>query len=48
MLTELFADTLTLAAYLCVLVILARYGWHRCYLIYLYMSNGDKEPGTLP
>jgi hypothetical protein len=42
------ADTLMLAAYLCVLVILARYFWHRCYLIYLHMSNRDKEPKTLP
>jgi hypothetical protein len=42
------ADTLMLAAYLSVLVVLARYGWHRGYVMYLYMSNRDKEPKTLP
>jgi hypothetical protein len=42
------ADTLILAAYLCILVILAQYGWHRCYLMYLYVNNGEKEPSTLP
>ena len=38
------AETLTLAAYFFVLIILAIYGWHRYYLVYLYMSNRDKEP----
>ena len=33
------AETLTLAAYFFVLIILAVYGWHRYYLVYLYMSN---------
>src|ERR1700704_53550 len=38
------AETLVLAAYFFVLIILAVYGWHRYYLVYLYMSNRDKEP----
>src|SRR5207237_1329017 len=44
------AETLTLAAYFFVLIILAVYGWHRYYLVYLYMTNRDKEPrpGALP
>src|ERR1700681_3903068 len=48
------AETLTLAAYFFVLIILAVYGWHRYYLVYLYMKNKDKVPvpgaplGTLP
>ncbi len=37
-------ETLTLAAYFFVLIVLAIYGWHRYYLVYLYMSNRDKEP----
>src|ERR1700704_4222368 len=37
-------ETLTLVAYFFVLIILAVYGWHRYYLVYLYMSNRDKEP----
>src|SRR5437660_9069457 len=37
------AETFTLAAYFFVLIILAVYGWHRYYLVYLYMSNRDKE-----
>src|SRR2546426_1187137 len=43
-------ETLTLAAYFFVLIILAVYGWHRYYLVYLYMTNRDKEskPGALP
>jgi cellulose synthase/poly-beta-1,6-N-acetylglucosamine synthase-like glycosyltransferase len=44
------AETLTLAAYFFVLVILAVYGWHRYYLVYLYMRNKDRQPvpkGTL-
>ena len=40
------AETLTLAAYFFVLIILAIYGWHRYYLVYLYMKNRDKEPKT--
>src|SRR3954469_21892232 len=38
------AETLTLVSYFFVLIILAVYGWHRHYLVYLYMSNRDKEP----
>ena len=38
------AETLTLAAYFFVVIVLAIYGWHRYYLVYLYMSNRDKEP----
>src|SRR6186997_3066746 len=44
------AETLILAAYFFVLVILAVYGWHRYYLVYLYMKNKDRQPvpaGTL-
>jgi len=44
------SETLTLAAYFFVLVILAVYGWHRYYLVYLYMRNKDRQPkpGPLP
>src|SRR5205085_1736606 len=38
------AETFTLAAYFFVLIVLAVYGWHRYYLVYLYMRNRDKEP----
>jgi cellulose synthase/poly-beta-1,6-N-acetylglucosamine synthase-like glycosyltransferase len=38
------AETLTLATYFFVLVILAVYGWHRYYLVYLYMKNKDRQP----
>src|SRR5712691_10087005 len=38
------AETLTLVSYFFVLIILAVYGWHRYYLVYLYMRNRDKEP----
>jgi cellulose synthase/poly-beta-1,6-N-acetylglucosamine synthase-like glycosyltransferase len=31
-----------------VLSILAIYGWHRYYLVYLYMKNKDKAPAPLP
>ncbi|MBI4886041.1 MAG: glycosyltransferase [Acidobacteria bacterium] len=37
-------ETLTLAAYFFVLVILALYGWHRYYLVYLYMKHKDRQP----
>src|SRR3982075_4120913 len=43
-----FAETLTLAAYFFVLIILAVYGWHRYYLVYLYMRYRDKEPKAGP
>ena len=42
------AETLTLAAYFFVLIILAVYGWHRYYLVYLYMKHRDKEPKSGP
>jgi cellulose synthase/poly-beta-1,6-N-acetylglucosamine synthase-like glycosyltransferase len=41
-------ETLTLVTYFFVLIVLAVYGWHRYYLVYLYMSNRDKEPRALP
>lgn len=44
------AETFILAAYFFVLVILATYGWHRYYLVYLYMKHKDRRPvpsGTL-
>ncbi len=40
-------ETLTLAVYFFVLVILALYGWHRYYLVYLYMKNKDHRPVPL-
>ncbi len=39
-----FAETLTLTAYFFVLIILAIYGWHRYYLVYLYMKNRSNGP----
>src|SRR5580765_3260193 len=42
------AETLTLAAYFFVVIVLAIYGWHRYYLVYLYMRNKDKEPKLGP
>jgi cellulose synthase/poly-beta-1,6-N-acetylglucosamine synthase-like glycosyltransferase len=44
------AETLVLATYFFVLVILAVYGWHRYYLVYLYLKNKHRLPvpaGTL-
>jgi cellulose synthase/poly-beta-1,6-N-acetylglucosamine synthase-like glycosyltransferase len=38
------SETLILGTYFFVLVILAVYGWHRYYLVYLYMKNKDKLP----
>src|SRR5947199_4377044 len=38
------AETLTLATYFFVVIILAVYGWHRYYLVYVYMRNRDKQP----
>ena len=38
------AETAILATYFFVLVILAVYGWHRYYLVYLYMKNKDRIP----
>ena len=42
------ADTLILAVYFFVLVILAVYGWHRYYLVYLYMRHKEQQrvPGS--
>src|SRR5437667_4969502 len=41
-------ETLTLAAYFFVLIILAIYGWHRYYVVYLYMKNRDNGPKPGP
>src|SRR5712692_3062022 len=38
------SETLTFAAYFFVLIILAVYGWHRYYLVYLYMKHRDNGP----
>jgi cellulose synthase/poly-beta-1,6-N-acetylglucosamine synthase-like glycosyltransferase len=37
-------ETIVLATYFFVLVILAMYGWHRYYLVYLYMKHKDEVP----
>jgi cellulose synthase/poly-beta-1,6-N-acetylglucosamine synthase-like glycosyltransferase len=42
------AETLTLVSYFFVLIILAVYGWHRYYLVYLYMRYREKEPQAGP
>jgi cellulose synthase/poly-beta-1,6-N-acetylglucosamine synthase-like glycosyltransferase len=42
------AETIVLAAYFFVAIILAVYGWHRYYLVFLYMSNRDKTPQSGP
>src|SRR4029453_1860191 len=39
---------LTLIVYFFILSVLAIYGWHRYYLVYLYMKNKDKAPAPLP
>src|SRR5215475_4045205 len=41
-------ETLILVLYFFVLSILAIYGWHRYYLVYVYMKNRDKVPPALP
>jgi cellulose synthase/poly-beta-1,6-N-acetylglucosamine synthase-like glycosyltransferase len=41
-------ETLILVLYFFVLSILAIYGWHRYYLVYLYMKNKDKAPTQPP
>ena len=38
------AETLILASYFFVLIILAVYGWHRYYLVYVYMKHKDEHP----
>src|ERR1700747_692861 len=42
------AETLTLASYFFVVIVLAVYGWHRYYLVYLYMRNRGRQPQTGP
>jgi cellulose synthase/poly-beta-1,6-N-acetylglucosamine synthase-like glycosyltransferase len=37
------AETLILGAYFFILTILAIYGWHRYYLVYLYMKHKDRD-----
>ena len=41
-------ETLILVLYFFVLSILAIYGWHRYYLVYLYMKNRGRAPEPLP
>jgi cellulose synthase/poly-beta-1,6-N-acetylglucosamine synthase-like glycosyltransferase len=38
------SETLILFTYFFVLVILAVYGWHRYYLVYVYMRHKDRQP----
>jgi len=38
------AETIILASYFFVLVILAVYGWHRYYLVYQYLKHKDERP----
>src|SRR5258707_15001448 len=42
------AETVTLAAYFFVVIILAVYGWHRYYLVWLYMKHRGNEPKAGP
>jgi cellulose synthase/poly-beta-1,6-N-acetylglucosamine synthase-like glycosyltransferase len=41
-------ETLILVFYFFVLSVLAIYGWHRYYIVYLYMKNRDKAPDAPP
>src|SRR6188474_3319372 len=41
-------ETLVLVLYFFVLSILAVYGWHRYYLVYIYMKNRGKAPIPTP
>src|SRR5687767_165211 len=41
-------QTLILVLYFFVLSILAIYGWHRYYIVYLYMKNKGRAPEPLP
>src|SRR5260221_10332485 len=41
-------ETLILVLYFFVLSILAIYGWHRYFLVYLYMKNRGKAPSPAP
>ena len=38
------AETLTIASHFLVLSVLAVYGWHRYYLVYLYVTNRERQP----
>ncbi len=40
-------ETLILAAYFFVVVVLAVYGWHRYYIVYLYMKHKGQRPQPL-
>ncbi|MGB2716922.1 MAG: cellulose synthase family protein [Vicinamibacterales bacterium] len=42
------SETLVLVVYFFVLSILAIYGWHRYYVVYLYMKNRDRVPKPVP
>jgi cellulose synthase/poly-beta-1,6-N-acetylglucosamine synthase-like glycosyltransferase len=42
------AETLILVSYFFVLSILAIYGWHRYYLVYLYMKHRGNTPPPMP
>src|SRR5918994_1535550 len=42
------SDTFILVSYFFVLSILAVYGWHRYYLVYLYMRHKDSQPVEPP
>jgi cellulose synthase/poly-beta-1,6-N-acetylglucosamine synthase-like glycosyltransferase len=37
-------ETLILASYFFICIVLAAYGWHRYYLVYVYMKHKDKVP----
>jgi cellulose synthase/poly-beta-1,6-N-acetylglucosamine synthase-like glycosyltransferase len=41
-------ETLVLVLYFFILSILAIYGWHRYYVVYLYMKNRDRVPQPVP
>ena len=41
------AETLILSTYFFILVILAVYGWHRYYLVYVYMKHKGRQPVPL-
>src|SRR5262245_38417097 len=41
-------ETFILVTYFFVLSILAIYGWHRYYLVYVYMKHKDRAPSPLP
>src|SRR5438270_7042589 len=41
-------ETVTLALYFFVLIILAVYGWHRYYLVWLYIRHRSNQPKAGP